>query len=244
MNTQDKYEPHYPLNEQECNAYCERLVTSLSSSLKQRLVCVLLSGSWATGDAKPPYSDVDLTVVVDLVDNSLLDDLCVAWKHAKVGYANVYGIEEIHSMSREALHMYTTNAVVLFGSNPFPLPNRTDFANDLMTVAEIVARMVRNAEYAYWLTDSEIKEELSYILGKTCLRRAFQNLAAFRTGRYPSNSVEHRAMLKDDPEHKFITWLENLSESELILNRSEIIRTINSFVVAWFREVAEYRGTH
>lgn len=241
MSNQDENEPSYPQSKQECDEYCSRFVTALSDQLKHRLISVLLSGSWATGDAEPPKSDVDLTVVVDFIDDNLLDGLCTSWQKAQTGYANVYGLDEIAVMSHEALHMYTTNSVLLWGRNPFPVPTRLDFAADLAASTEVVARMTRNIVYAYWLTDDEIEGNLSYLLGKNCLRRVLQNLVAFRTGTYPRNKTEHRTFLKNSPEGEFIEWLEELSEEDKLIHYKTIARKLSLFSRIWFKEISNYR---
>ena len=127
MGFRTEHEPPYPQTQAELEAYCGRLISALVRHLEDRLACVLLCGSWARGEARPPDSDVDLTVVIDTVDESALDALRTAWQEAQVGYANVYGADEGPVMSRIAAAMYTTNAVVLYGRNPFEPPTKADF---------------------------------------------------------------------------------------------------------------------
>jgi len=241
MSYQDKYEPPYPQNQLECNEYCERLVAALSSKLKDRLVCVLLSGSWATGEAKPPKSDIDISVVVDYVDDNLLDSLREAWKQSKTSYANIYGLDEIDSMSHEAFHMYTFNAVLLYGTNPFPYPDKKDFALDLASTTEVMARMARNIEFAYWLTEEEISDNLSYLLSKNCLRRTLMNLVAFRTGRYPGKFSDCLGLLENDNEYDFIIWLESLTDQQKLQQHSVIARKLSQWARDWFKEIRDFR---
>jgi len=241
MSYQDKNEPPYPQNQKECNDYCDRLVAALSTKLQHRLVCVLLSGSWATGEAKPPKSDIDISVVVDFVDDNLLDTLSEAWKQSKTGYANIYGLDEIEAMSHEAFHMYTFNAVVLYGTNPFPYPNKKDLALDLAATTEGLARMARNIEYAYWLSEEEISGNLSYMLGKDCLRRTLQNLVAFRTGLYPGKASECLKLLENYSEFEFITWLESLSDQQKLQQHRIIARKLSHLAREWFKEIRDFR---
>ena len=113
-------EPPYPQTADEVTTYCTRLVDALQTYIGERLTCVLLCGSWARGEAQPPTSDTDVTVIVDTVDATILPGLQAAWQAAEMGCANVYGADEVAIMSHEALEMYTTNAHVVWGTNPFP----------------------------------------------------------------------------------------------------------------------------
>jgi hypothetical protein len=236
VGEQDESEPAYPRNEAECEAYCQRLVDALRSGLGTRLVCVLLSGSWARGEARPG-SDVDLTVVVDSVDDDLLDRLRPSWIESGVGYANVYGLDEIPAMSREALQMYSVNVRVLHGENPFPAPVANDFARDLAANAEVVARMARNLVFAHWMTRREVSENLDYLLGKQCLWRALWNVAALRTGRFPPRKEQVRADLAGAPEDGFLNWLERIPPDRRADEAQEIARRANELARGWFREV-------
>ena len=56
-------EPAYPQTQTELKAYCERLIEALRRELGSRLIGVLLCGSWARGEATPPESDADITVI-------------------------------------------------------------------------------------------------------------------------------------------------------------------------------------
>lgn len=138
-------EPPYPEDERDVERYCSRLIEALIAELGDRLVAVLLAGSWARGEARPPESDLDVQVVIDTVDDAALVALERAWVQSGMGAANIYGLDEIPLMGRTAQEMYTTNAVVLYGTNPFTPPSRHDFAADLVAVAEQVARNARIA---------------------------------------------------------------------------------------------------
>src|SRR6266540_5371606 len=119
LGRRDQGEPEYPRSRSEVNATCERLVNSLQAHLLERLICVLLCGSWARGEARPPESDIDLTIIVDTVDDLAIDALRQAWQSADVGYALVYVLDEIPVLSRERREQFTSNARVLWGNNPF-----------------------------------------------------------------------------------------------------------------------------
>src|SRR5690349_7229076 len=103
------HEPAYPQTQAELEAYCERLIEALRRELGNRLIGVLLCGSWARGEATPPESDADTTVIVDTLDDWTSDALCRAWRQADMGCANIYGADEVAVMPREAVEMYTTN---------------------------------------------------------------------------------------------------------------------------------------
>jgi hypothetical protein len=106
-------------------------------------------------------SDADLTVVVDTVDDGVADGLRRAWIEAQMGCANVYGADEVPLMAREAIEMYTINAVVLWGTNPFTRPTQADFAADLARAAESVDRNARGLDYYPWLTLQEQSDWLT-----------------------------------------------------------------------------------
>jgi hypothetical protein len=237
MTQQDAHEPAYPTTAEECEAYTGRLVDALRRHLGDRLVCVLLSGSWARGEARPG-SDIDLTVVVDTVDDEALDRLREAWGEARTGYANVYGLDEIPTMSREAIEMYTVNARALFGANPFEPPTAEDFRRDLATNAEVVARMARHLFYAFWMTPEEIGENLDYLLGKACLKRALQNLVALRTGRFPGRREETRERLVGSAEGELLAWLDGLDEDRRVEESRRIAGRLSGLARAWFLEIA------
>src|SRR4051812_2842718 len=122
MGKRDTFEPPYSQTQAEVDAYCARLIAALERELGNRLVCVLLCGSWARGEAKPPTSDTDITVIVDYVDDAMLQRLQQVWIRGEFGNANIYSLADVAAVSHIALEMYTTNAVVLWGTNPFLTP--------------------------------------------------------------------------------------------------------------------------
>jgi hypothetical protein len=241
MGRRDRYEPPYPQSQAELEAYCTRFITALRTSLDRRLVCVLLSGSWARGEAQPPHSDADITVIVDTYDDAAMEALRRAWRDSGMGCANVYGADEVPVMSRIAAHMYTTSAIVLFGHNPFTAPTRQDFVEDLALSAESLARNARCLGIYAWLTPEERRDLLQHTLGKNELKRALENLVAFRTGVYPHNLQDLRAKLRGSPEGTFWDWLNSLNEPERVEQADIIARQLSHFARDWFREVAPYR---
>src|SRR5438874_1147025 len=119
MGWRDPGEPEFPSTLEEVKSRCDRLVQALRAHLGVRLIGVLLCGSWARGEARPPESDMDLTVIVDIVDTTALRALRQAWEAAGAGPANVYGLDEVPLLPREGLEQFTTNAVLCWGANPF-----------------------------------------------------------------------------------------------------------------------------
>jgi hypothetical protein len=241
MGRRDTHEPPYPLSQAELEAYCTRFITALRTHLDHRLVCVLLSGSWARGEARPPESDADLTIIVDTCDDTAIDALCRAWSESGVGCANVYGADEVPIMSRIAAHMYTTSAIILYGHNPFTEPTRQDIVEDVALASESLARNARSLELYRWLTPEERLDSLQYMLGKSELKRALENLVAFRTGVYPRHLSDLRAKLHGSAEGTFWAWLETTTEAERLAQADTIARQLNHFARAWFREIAPYR---
>lgn len=238
MGIRDELEPPYPQSRSEVDAYCARFLDSLRLNLGERLVCLLLCGSWARGSALPPESDLDLTVVVDRVDEDVLLALRNAWEQSSIGPANVYGADEIEAMSREAQEMYTTNAEVIWGVNPFSAPNREDFASDLARAAETIARDSRSLLLYPWLTGEEREARLRSLLGKWGLVWGLKNLAAFRSGRFPRSFEELRAALEDAQEEELMTWIgadQVDSNAPWILSR---------YASEWLREIRRYRESN
>jgi len=99
MGRRDTLEPPYPQTRDEVEHYCARLVDTLRHVIGDRLVCVLLCGSWARGEARPPTSDTDITIIVDVVDARMLQLLKQVWITAQMGYANIYSLGDVATMS-------------------------------------------------------------------------------------------------------------------------------------------------
>src|SRR5438132_7622282 len=131
MGLRDPGEPEYPRTLEGMKAACDRLVDALRTELGERLIGVLLCGSWARGEARPLESDIDAAVIVDTVDSAVIVALRRCWEASGFGPANVYGADEVPLLARDGLEQFTSNAVVLWGANPFAPPTREDFARDL-----------------------------------------------------------------------------------------------------------------
>ncbi len=229
-------EPPYPQTQAELDSYCGRFIDVLEAKLGGRLVCVLLCGSWARGEAKPPESDADITVVVDTVDDQVAEGLRQAWRQANMGCANVYGADEVKAMARDALEMYTTNAVVLWGINPFPLPTRADFAVDLARIAETIARDARCLLFYHWLPSEDRVKTIRYVVGKYYLLWALKNVVALRTGVFPRNATDLRRQLVGMPEDDLLSWAETLTEADYQERYEEIGRRLSLCARDWLHE--------
>lgn len=236
-------EPAYPQTRDELEHYCKRFVEVLQQNLGDRLSYVLLCGSWARGEARPPESDADITVIVDTVDDAVSEGLQQSWIQANMGCANVYGADEVSSMSREALEMYTTNAIVLWGTNPFPLPTRRDFADDLARIAETIARDARILEFYHWLTPEERMQIVRLLLSKHYLLWALKNVAALRSGSFPKDAAELRLKLVGSPEEAFVHWAESLTEVTYSEHPAELGRRLSLLARDWLREALLARSS-
>ena len=241
MGFQKENEPPYPQSKEELDAYCAYLIEALKKHLGVRLKCVLLCGSWARGEAKPPESDADITIIIDTLDGAALDCLRLAWKDANMGGANVYGADEVPVMSRIAAYMYTTTAVVLYGVNPFAPPQREEFVEEVALAAEQLAREARLLELMFWQTEETRAQDLDNLLAKWGIKHAFEVVAAFRTGEYPRNQVELTAKLEGTPEGKFWHWLQGLSQEDKYQQTDQIARQVALMARDWFHEIAPFR---
>lgn len=242
MGRRDTYEPAYPQSSAEVEEYCSRFITALQTSLGERLVCVLLSGSWVRGEAQPPQSDVDLTVIVDTCDDTAIDALKAAWVDSGVGGANIYGSDEVPLMSRIAVHMYTTSARILYGRTPFLPPTRQDLAEDVALAAETLARNARSLEIYPWLTSDERATSLEYMLSKHDLKRALENLVAFRAGTFPRNARELEEELSNTAEGDLWRWVQSLDAAQRLEHSDTIARRCGMLAREWFQEIAPYRN--
>lgn len=227
-------EPPYPRDSQEMVTYCTRFVDALRTHLGNRLVCVLLFGSWARGEARPPESDVDLVVVVDTVDDTAIAALQRTWIESGNGTANIYGADEISATSREAPEMYTSNVRVLWGQNPFPPPRLADFADGLAVASENVGRSARSLLCYPWLPEEERDKHLDWALAKYGVPRALQYAAACHTGTFPRNAADLAAKLEGTPDGDLLRWLDGLDENDRRDQREIIARRLNTATREWF----------
>jgi hypothetical protein len=231
-------EPEYPTSETGLNVYCKRLVDSLLQKLGERLICVLLCGSWARGEADPGRSDVDLTIIVDTVDEVCIELLVEAWKVSETGGVNIYGLDEVVVMAKDGLEMYTTTARVLWGKNPFCLPTKENFATDLATACENTLREVRSVLVYPWFTDEDKLGFLKSVFAKDRLYWALKNLVAFRTGSYPKNRLDLEEKLKGTPEEELYIWATHLTEDDYQERSYEIALRINAAARGWLKELS------
>ena len=235
-------EPAYPQTRAELEVYCERLIEALRGEVGGHLIGVLLCGSWARGEAIPPESDADMTVIVDTLTEGTSDALGRAWRQAEMGCANIYGADEVAVMSREAVEMYTTNAIVLWGRNPFLPPTTSDFAEDLARAAEQVARSARALETYFWMTPEEQVQDLQALLSKKGeVMWALRNVAAFRTGTFPKTQEELRQKLLGTVEAELMEWIISLAEQQYRQQVPLIARRLSLCARAWFHEIAPVR---
>ena len=135
--------------------------------------------------------------------------------------------------------MYTTNAVVLWGTSPFPLPTREDFAADLARIAETIARDARSLEFYPWLTPEDRVRRIRYVLGKGYLPWALKNVAALRTGSFPKNGDDLRRKLAGTPEEALLGWGETLTEADYRERYVEIARRLSLCARDWLRLVTQ-----
>jgi predicted nucleotidyltransferase len=237
MGRRDVGEPEYPRSLEEVHATCDRLVHALRTHLGERLVCVLLCGSWARGEAHPPDSDIDLTVIVDAVDDRAIDALREAWQLAEFGYAIIYGRDEAAVLSRERREQVTTNARVVWGSNPLDPPSREDYARQLAAKAEDIARCARHVLVYPWMTPERRIELLRGTL-ESDMPYTLRYLVAHRTGAFPRTVEELQHRLLGTPEEKLLGWHDGMTDQEFGRRTEEIARRLNEFARSWYAEVA------
>lgn len=227
-------EPEYPVHDAALHSYCDRLVKEGAECLGDRLVAILLCGSWARGEARPPESDVDLVLVVDTVDDDVLDILSSLWSSGTLGTVNLIGADEIPGMPRDGLEMFTTNARVLYGSNPFPRADLTDLAADLGRVSEAIARQARILALYPWLTETDRRVSLAWMTeSKWGLRRALSCLVGLRLGEFPKTWADTAAAAAD--------WTDAREALELVeagAGAVDIARRASRLSSEWLAEAA------
>jgi hypothetical protein len=157
-----------------------------------------------------------------------------------MGYANIYSLADVASMSHIALEMYTTNAVVLWGTNPFPLPTREDFAEEAALNIESVGRYARHLAICYWRTSDEITGIFIPAMMRD-LRRLMQTMVALRTGTFPKNQKEFRQALQTTPDGTLLTWLESLRPADQLAQQQMIASRVNAYVNNCVEEIASFR---
>lgn len=233
-------EPPYPSTEQELEIYCNRFIAALKGNLGERLVCVLLNGSWARGEANPPHSDVDLTVIIDKIDEDTSNALCRTWTEVNMGCANVVDLVEIKAKPRELIAMLCDKSKLLFGHNPFQ-PSKEDFACNVSSTASSIGLYARTVDYYPWEgLDRKVKDMKYVMTSKYNLKWLLKNLIAFRIGTFPENNEELITMLKDKPERELYNWSITFTNEDYIRRYRDLARTLSIFVHNWLEEVSDY----
>lgn len=232
-------EPPYPASQEAMDAYCSSVVSALEEHLADRLRAVLLAGSWARGEARPPESDVDMTVVVDRVDGGAIRKLQSAWQAVGVGPANVFGWDEVAGLPRDVMEMFTTNAVVLWGTNPFRSPTPIEMSADLGRAAEVVARDSRALLLYHWFTDEERLMTLTQLKSKWGVSWAMKCLVGVREGVFPPTAEEARNSLVGTAEGDLWFWTDSASTSELLECYERYALTVNDLARSWLRECVD-----
>lgn len=194
-----------------------------------RLVGMLLFGSWAIGEAVPGRSDVDLAIVVDTIDDDVLDRLRAVWDDG-AGFVNVYGADEVPHM-REGLEAMV-NAVTVWGRNPFTPPTPDDLRRDLARQAEAVARDARCLDL-YDLTLDERRHRVRYATGKHALGWGLRCAVTVRTGTVPRTTADVQRALSPI-EAELVTWLDGLDEDARVAASREIGRRLGHVARGWF----------
>ena len=223
----------HPASREELEGYLYRATSALQEHLGDRLSCVLLFGSWARGEAKPPSSDVDLVVVVDTVDDAALQLLSAAWTAAGIGYANVYGRDEIRTMPRDSWESYSTNARVLVGDNPFTAPSINDLAIDLARQAETIARYGRILVLYPWLSPAECLRDVGILRHKSGIAYGLRCLASVRTGLFPGTRDDVIQALEGTEDLLLLDWLAGLEDDEVVANRTTIGARVQHAARRW-----------
>lgn len=156
------------------------------NNLGNRLISVHLCGSWACGEAKPPESDADLMVVIDKIDEQTSDALEKVWYGINMGCANGVDLPEIAAAPTELMAMMSDCHTVLFGTDPFPIPTKMRYAQNLADVASTMGLYAGSREYYHWESSERKIRDLKQLNAKYMLKWALRNLDAIRTGRIPA----------------------------------------------------------
>jgi hypothetical protein len=143
-------------------------------------------------------------------------------------------------MSRAGWEMYTVNARVLWGRNPFPPPTRADYAEDVARAAEGVARNGRILGLYGWLTPEERATICDYA-ARTAVPWALRALAAFRTGACPKTEAGLGPAFARTPEAALLEWLRHLTEADYREQYAAIGRRLSLAARDWLREVRAAR---
>lgn len=231
-------EPAYPSSLGELQEYCDRFVRALVGNLSFHLVCVLLTGSWARSEAKPSISDVDITVIIDCINDHTSDALRQTWQEVNMGCSNVVDLIELQAKPRELIAMLCDKNQVLYGSNPF-VPTKMDYAVNVVNAASNIGLNARCSDYYHWqVVDDKVKDLMYVMTNKYDLKWLLKNLIAFRTGIFPANDFELANMVEKYPERELYHWSKNLTEEDYRLKHRELARTLSLYTHKWIAETS------
>lgn len=236
-------EPPYPMTHDELHAYCNHFIQVLQKHLKHRLVSVHLCGSWARGEARPPESDADLMVVVDKIDVQTSNALEKVWQDTNMGCANVVDLLEIEAAPTELMAMMSDCHTVLFGTNPFPIPTKGRYAQNLADVVSTMGLYARSREYYHWEFSERKIRLLKELNAKYMLKWALRNLVGIRTGTIPVTYQELKHHLQGTDEGKLLDWAENVIDADYENEEKqlEISRKFSLYAQKWLEECASVR---
>jgi len=229
-------EPTYPANSEELQAYCDRFIHALVKNLSDHLICVLLNGSWARAEAKPPISDVDMTIIIDCIDDHTSDALRKTWQEVNMGCANVVDLIELQARPRELIAMLCDKTQLLYGSNPF-VPTQSDYAENVVNAASNIGMYARRSDYYHWRVVDDNVKQLKYVMtNKYDLKWLLKNLIAYRTGIFPANESELAQMVENHQEQELYHWSKNFTEDDYRLKHKELARTLSIYSHKWIAE--------
>jgi len=233
-------EPLYPHSEAELMEYCGKFILALKRHLEHHLICVLLNGSWARGEANPPISDVDMTLVVDKITDDTSNALRAVWIEVNMGCVNVVDLAELQAKPKELIAMLSDTCKVLYGTNPFT-PSKQDYANNVSDAASNIGLYARTIEYYHWKTIDDKISDLKYVMtSKYNLKWLLKNLMAFRNGTFPANEEQLLELLKNEPEQELYSWSKQFTDEDYRKKYSETARMLSLYVSKWLEEVSDF----
>lgn len=239
MGKREVGEPPYPANEEELQQYCKGIVNTLVSNLGNQLICVLLNGSWAREEARPPHSDVDITIIIDQMDEFASNALVLSWQESEIGRCNVIDLIELQAKPREMIAMLCDEVKLLYGHYPFQ-PDRTDYANNIVDTASRIGLYARTVEYYHWEAVERKIRDIKYIItSKYDLIWLLKNLVAYRSGVFPKNSIELKEKIQHYSEFELFQWIDHFTDEDYREKHLQIARCLSLYVHQWLKEVVK-----
>jgi predicted nucleotidyltransferase len=231
-----------PLSRFAARNYASRFADALATTLRGRLIAVLMYGSWSRGEGRPGASDVDIAIIVDAVDDGIHQSMRRAWDAARFGSASVFGLDELSAVPRDGVSIYLSphNSELIYGVNPLGEPDELDFARDLAVKAYHLAHEARCALYYPWLSVEGRRRRLRYALRKYLMWGAM-NWVALRRGALPTE-VRQLPMELSGSNVVGEKVLELLSVDVDTATETElygIAVTLNEVARAWFKEIID-----